>query len=129
VDQRAGWISERALRRESDDLLGPGVRGRRRHLADGAIEAPETVSTWDAGPGDELPRVAIEVDLTLKAARRTPEIVRELGYRYQRVIWFAAPDVLDPLRARLGQLQPSNNMVVEVRPLPEISGLSYGVLS
>jgi hypothetical protein len=119
------WISKRALRREYDQLLGPKMRGHRLHLADAAIEAPETLSS-EASGDETAPRVAVEVELTRKEHRRLPWIVRELhDSGYVRMIWFAAPDVLDPLRATLARVAPRDDRL-EVRPLPGVQGVSYG---
>jgi hypothetical protein len=120
------WVSERALRRELDQALGGRMRGHRLHLADGAIEAPDT------GEWDQPPRVAVEVELTRKEHRRLPLIVRELrDSGYVRVIWFAAPEVERPLRATLERVQAmpgaAGGLQLEVRPLPQVAGLSYEV--
>ena len=120
------WVSERALRRELDQALGGRMRGHRLHLADGAIEAPDTAE-WD-----QPPRVAVEVELTRKEHRRLPLIVRELrDSGYVRMIWFAAPEVERPLRATLERVQAmpgaAGGPQLEVRPLPQVAGLSYEV--
>ena len=127
------WLGERALRRDLDAIRGPRAPGQRRelgHLADAAIEAPEELSSWEAGAGAvPPPRVAIEVELTRKEHWRLPRIVGELRRsQYVRAVWFAPADVAGPLRALLaGAAGEAGKMGLEVRPLPEVAGLSYEV--
>jgi hypothetical protein len=88
------WISERTLRAE----IGPG-----EHLPDGVVVL--------AAGG----RVAIEVELTVKSARRLQAIIDELCARYEHVLYFCSPAP----RRRLERLaQDARWPALGVRELP-----------
>jgi hypothetical protein len=114
------WVSERELRGEST-----------RHLPDGAIELPDNPDPELAGTGlygqdvDPLPRrVAVEVELTRKAASRLRESwTRPRHGRWLRTVYYAPPEVASYLDGQLERIQPRHP--ITVRPLPEVPGTTY----
>jgi hypothetical protein len=118
IPQGGRWVSERELRGEST-----------RHVPDGAIELPD--STDDTSTGlygqdvDPLPkRVAVEVELTRKAAARLREgWTRPRHGRWTRTVYYAPPEVAAYLDGQLERIRPKHR--IDVRPLPEVPGTSY----
>jgi hypothetical protein len=113
------WVSERELRGEST-----------RHVPDGAVELPDDPDSG-AGSGlygqdvDPLPhRVAVEVELTRKAASRLRESwTRPRHGRWLRTVYYAPPEVADYLAGQVERIRPKHR--IEVRPLPEVPGTTY----
>lgn len=88
LDRQLGlgeWQSERMLAKS----YGPRSQTR-MHLPDAVLVT-------------ERERVAIEVELSLKSRVRLEQVISELGERYQRVWYFAAP----PLVPKLNELAAS----------------------
>jgi hypothetical protein len=112
------WVSERELRGESA-----------RHVPDGAIELPDDLD--DTGTGlygqdvDPLPkRVAVEVELTRKAAARLRENWQRPRHgRWTRTVYYAPPEVAAYLDRQVERIRPKHR--IEVRPLPEVPGITY----
>src|SRR6266540_2258465 len=113
------WVSERELRGESA-----------RHVPDGAIELPDNPD-GEAGLGlygqdvDPLPRrVAVEVELTRKAAARLRESWQRPRHgRWIRTVYYAPPEVAAYLDGQLARIRPRHP--ITVRPLPEVPGVTY----
>jgi hypothetical protein len=114
------WLSERELRREAG----------KSHVPDGAVELPEDPDTI-AGSGlygedvDPLPkRVAVEVELTRKAAARLREAwTRPRHGRWTRTVYYAPPEVAGYLTGQLQRIRPRHP--IQVHPLPDVPGTSY----
>jgi hypothetical protein len=112
------WLSERELRGESA-----------RHVPDGAIELPDDPDA--AGTGlygqdvDPLPRrVAIEVELTRKAAARLRESWQRPRHgRWTQTVYYAPPEVASYLDRQVERIHPKHR--IDVRPLPEVPGTTY----
>jgi hypothetical protein len=114
------WLSERELRRETGKSNGP----------DGAVQLPDNPDTV-GGFGlygedvDPLPkRVAVEVELTRKAAARLREAwTRPRHGRWQRTVYYAPPEVASYLASQLQRIRPRHP--IQVHPLPEVAGTTY----
>jgi hypothetical protein len=118
IPEGGRWVSERELRGESA-----------RHVPDGAVELPDDPEA--AGTGlygqevDPLPRrVAVEVELTRKhSARLRENWQRPRHGRWVKTVYFAPPEVAAYLEGQLARIKPKHP--IEVRPLPEVAGVSY----
>jgi len=118
IPEGGRWISERELRGEST-----------RHVPDGAIELPD--QSDEVGTGlygqdvDPLPRrVAVEVELTRKAAARLRESwTRPRHGRWLRTVYYAPPEVASYLIRQVERINPRHP--IQVRPLPEVPGTTY----
>jgi hypothetical protein len=118
IPEGGRWVSERELRGEST-----------RHVPDGAVELPD--STDDTGTGlygqdvDPLPgRVAVEVELTRKAAGRLRESWQRPRHgRWTRTVYYAPPEVAAYLDRQVERIRPKHR--IDVRLLPEVPGTSY----
>jgi hypothetical protein len=114
------WLSERELRRETG----------KSHVADGAVQLPDNPEA-EAGSGlygedvDPLPkRVAVEVELTRKAAARLREAwTRPRHGRWTRTVYYAPPEVAGYLTGQLARIRPRHP--IQVHPLPEVAGTTY----
>ena len=113
------WVSERELRRDSGKSLIP----------DGAVELPDSSDAASTGlygqDVDPLPkRVAVEVELTRKAAGRLRENWQRPRHgRWLRTVYYAPPEVAAYLDRQLARINPKHP--ISVRPLPEVPGTSY----
>jgi hypothetical protein len=114
------WLSERELRREAG----------KSHVPDGAVQLPDAPDL-EAGAGlygedvDPLPkRVAVEVELTRKAAARLREAwTRPRHGRWTRTVYYAPPEVAGYLAGQLQRIRPRHP--IQVHPLPEVAGTTY----
>jgi DNA-binding CsgD family transcriptional regulator len=96
-DLRLGeWLCERALAQQRSADEGRG------HLPDGVLLA--------AGE-----RIAVEVELTLKSRSRLDALLLELAHGYDRIWYFAAPNLVPRLRELAGEI-PWQNIVVHAYP-------------
>jgi hypothetical protein len=114
------WLSERELRREAGKSQVP----------DGAVQLPDAPDL-EASSGlygedvDPLPkRVAVEVELTRKGAARLREAwTRPRHGRWQRIAYYAPPEIASYLTGQLQRIRPRHP--IQVHPLPEVPGTSY----
>ena len=113
-------LSERELRREAG----------KSHVPDAAVQLPDDPEAA-AGAGlygedvDPLPkRVAVEVELTRKAAARLREAwTRPRHGRWQRTVYYAPPEVAGYLTGQLARIRPRHP--IQVHPLPDVAGTAY----
>ncbi len=119
IPEGGRWVSERELRRDAGKSLIP----------DAAVELPDNPDDTSTGlygqDVDPLPkRVAIEVELTRKAAGRLRESWQRPRHgRWIRTVYYAPPEVAGYLDRQLDRIRPKHP--IEVRPLPEVPGTSY----
>jgi hypothetical protein len=115
------WVSERELRRDTS-----------RQVPDAAIELPETADTRPLGKGlvgedvDRLPpRIALEVELTRKTPARLRQAwTRPRHGRWLRTVYYAPPEVADWLTGQVDRVRPRHR--IDIRPLPQVVGTTYG---
>ncbi len=113
------WVSERELRRDAGKSLVP----------DGAVELPDNPEHGGTGlygqDVDPLPkRVAVEVELTRKAAARLRESWQRPRHgRWLRTVYYAPPEVASYLDRQVERIRPKHP--ISVRPLPSVPGVSY----
>jgi hypothetical protein len=116
------WVSERELRRQAS----------KAHVPDGAVELNEDTDARPAGHGlvgedvDRLaPRIAIEVELTRKNVAQLRDILtRPRHGRWLRTVYYAPPEVAGYLAGQVARIAPRHP--VDVRPLPDVPGVTYG---
>jgi hypothetical protein len=116
-DLRQQWISERALawkRRQEDGSW---------HLPDGAVE----VDAPPERPNLEQALLAVEVELTPKSRLNLAQIIKTLPGETVAVSYFAPARDVENLQLALAKLVTGRRppLRVEVRPLPEVEGLTY----
>jgi ribosomal protein S18 acetylase RimI-like enzyme len=118
IPEGGRWVSERELRGESA-----------RHVPDGGVELPDDPEDTSTGLyGQEVDplarRVAVEVELTRKAAGRLRESWQRPRHgRWLRTVYYAPPEVASYLDRQLDRIQPRHP--IQVRPLPEVPGVTY----
>ena len=119
IPEGGRWVSERELRRDSGKSLVP----------DGAVELPDSADATGTGlygqDVDPLPkRVAVEVELTRKHAARLRESWQRPRHgRWTRTVYYAPPEVATYLDRQLARIRPKHP--IDVRPLPEVPGVTY----
>jgi hypothetical protein len=119
IPEGGRWVSERELRRDGGKSLVP----------DGAVELPDNPEHGGTGlygqDVDPLPkRVAVEVELTRKAAARLRENWQRPRHgRWLRTVYYAPPEVAAYLEGQLARIRPKHP--ISVRPLPSVPGVTY----
>jgi len=119
IPQGGRWVSERELRRDAGKSLIP----------DGAVELPDSTDATGTGlygqDVDPLPkRIAVEVELTRKAAARLRESwTRPRHGRWLRTVYYAPPEVASYLDRQVERIRPQHP--IRVQPLPEVPSVTY----
>jgi hypothetical protein len=116
-DLRERWISERALawKRKGE--------GSSWHLPDGAVE----VDAPPDRPGLEQALLAVEVELTPKSRLNLAQVIKTLPGQTVVVSYFTPARDVENLRVALARLVHGRRppLQFEVKPLPEVEGLTY----
>jgi hypothetical protein len=123
-DPACGWHSERVLRRRANE-----ERAREGRTGPGGPRMPdaEVIAARD----ERLLTAAVEVELTVKDAKRYAQIARDYASEYELLWWFTWPEDGDRLTQMLIQAgaqhdrQTGGTRRVEVDPLPELPGVTY----